>query len=151
MATIIGTQGDDTLFGTPAGDKIFALGGRDRLTGRLGDDLLGGGPGYDTAVFTDDGGTRGVTVSLVDGTTVRGRETDRLQAIEAVVVDLAAGTATRGADVDRLVSIEGVSGSRFGDTLRGNGAENVMFAPGGNDRPFGGDGFDIIAGAAATT
>ena len=43
LATIVGTDGDDTLSGTSGGDVIVGLGGNDHITGRGGDDSLCGG------------------------------------------------------------------------------------------------------------
>ena len=47
LATIVGTEDDDTLSGTSGGDVIVGLGGNDHITGRGGDDSLCGGAGND--------------------------------------------------------------------------------------------------------
>lgn len=44
VATIVGTQGDDSLRGTSGDDVIAGLGGIDDISGRGGDDLICGGP-----------------------------------------------------------------------------------------------------------
>ena len=54
LATIVGTDGDDTLSGTSGGDVIVGLGGNDHITGRGGDDSLCGGPGND-GIWGGDG------------------------------------------------------------------------------------------------
>ena len=46
-ATIVGTNGDDTINGTHQRDVIHALGGNDRVNGRKGNDLICGGDGND--------------------------------------------------------------------------------------------------------
>jgi Ca2+-binding RTX toxin-like protein len=46
-ATIVGTNGDDSLVGTPGNDVIVGLGGDDTITGGLGDDVICGGSGDD--------------------------------------------------------------------------------------------------------
>jgi Ca2+-binding RTX toxin-like protein len=46
-ASIIGTEGDDTLRGTPGRDVILAGPGDDTILGGLGNDLICGGPGAD--------------------------------------------------------------------------------------------------------
>lgn len=46
-ATIIGSDGNDTLEGTPGDDVIHGLGGNDTLFGRGGNDIICGGDGRD--------------------------------------------------------------------------------------------------------
>ncbi len=63
-ATIVGTEGDDTLIGTNGPDVIVGLGGNDFIRGRRGDDLLCGGAGNDelrgeNGVDQLDGGSDG--------------------------------------------------------------------------------------------
>lgn len=48
MATVTGTNGNDTLEGTVIADTILGLGGNDTIRGKAGDDLLDGGLGDDT-------------------------------------------------------------------------------------------------------
>lgn len=48
MATINGTDGDDSLGGGRYADNIYGLAGQDVLSGNGGDDTLSGGAGYDT-------------------------------------------------------------------------------------------------------
>jgi Ca2+-binding RTX toxin-like protein len=50
VATINGTNGDDTLDGTQVADTLNGRGGNDVLNGRGGDDRLNGGAGDDTMV-----------------------------------------------------------------------------------------------------
>ena len=47
-ATIVGTNGDDTLTGTPGPDVIVGLKGDDTIRGGLGDDVICGGKGDDS-------------------------------------------------------------------------------------------------------
>lgn len=47
-ATIVGTNGNDTLRGTSRADVIDARGGHDRIVGRGGNDIICGGDGNDT-------------------------------------------------------------------------------------------------------
>lgn len=63
-----------------------------------------------------------------------------------VAVDLGAGVA---AFVTGSVSnVENVTGTRNGDTLRGNGVLNVMVGGDGNDRMYGGGADDTMDGGA---
>ncbi|CAN5693870.1 hypothetical protein BH20ACT23_BH20ACT23_31060 [soil metagenome] len=56
-ATIVGTDGDDTLTGTSGDDVIVGLGGSDLLVGRAGNDRICGGPGRDF-LYGDAGRTQ---------------------------------------------------------------------------------------------
>ncbi|RYG09763.1 MAG: hypothetical protein EON96_17785, partial [Caulobacteraceae bacterium] len=66
-----------------------------------------------------------------------------------VTLDLATGVAT-SAGRDRLVSIEHVYGSRWADTLRGDGGANTLFGADGDDSIEGRDGDDVLAGGAGS-
>src|SRR5919206_3586092 len=54
MATLNGTEGNDTLIGTVNNDGISGFGGNDFIAGDSGDDTLLGGAGNDT-IFGDGG------------------------------------------------------------------------------------------------
>src|SRR5258708_922079 len=54
MATLNGTNGNDTIIGTTDADTINGLGGNDFLAGDSGDDSIVGGAGNDT--LYGDGG-----------------------------------------------------------------------------------------------
>src|SRR5258708_38449251 len=54
MATLNGTEGNDSITGTTAADTISGLGGSDFLAGNSGDDSVVGGAGNDT-VYGDAG------------------------------------------------------------------------------------------------
>src|SRR6266404_1806351 len=54
MATLNGTEGNDTLIGTADADTINGLGGNDFLAGDSGDDSIVGGSGNDT-IYGDGG------------------------------------------------------------------------------------------------
>ena len=56
MATINGTNNNDTLTGTAGADTINGLGGNDTIDGLGGDDTLSGGAGADIFVFYAAGG-----------------------------------------------------------------------------------------------
>ncbi|MBC6441605.1 MAG: hypothetical protein GDA53_00460 [Rhodobacteraceae bacterium] len=115
---IIGTAHDDVLKGIGG----FGANNKNFFRGGGGADEIRGRGGRDTADYRDSG--EGVTVSLVDGTVNSG------------------GTA----EGDRLYSIENVRGSRFADTLTGDGQNNRLVSEGGADTLTGGakeDGFDL--------
>jgi Ca2+-binding RTX toxin-like protein len=93
----------DTLVGNEGDDILDGWYGNDTLSGGLGNDTLIGGEGLDTATYVN--ATAGVNVDL------------RIQ-----------GTAqdTGGEGIDTLSGIEYLTGSSFGDTLRGNDEFNLI-------------------------
>jgi Ca2+-binding RTX toxin-like protein len=149
-ATIVGTQGNDTITGTSGRDVIAGLGGDDVLDGGGGNDLICGGDGNDRLsggagedVLSGDAGDDVLEGGgqPVDGTDFAGYDGSPA----AVTASLAAGTAT-GWGSDELHGLEGISGSRFGDSLSGNGADNVLLGQRGNDRLNGLGGSDLVSG-----
>jgi Ca2+-binding RTX toxin-like protein len=90
------------------------------LYANAGDNVLDGSGGNDTASYRY--ATVGVTASLAT----------------------MAAQATGGSGSDTLVSIENLAGSRYADTLTGNGGPNVLDGGGGADTLNGGDGDDTL-------
>ena len=130
---VFGAGGDDTInAGVSGADELYGGSGNDVLTGNSNNNILDGGTGADTL----DGGTG----------------TDRVRYVDSdagVIVDLTAGTGSGGhAQGDQLVGIENIDGSKFGDTLTGNGSTNFLIAGDGDDTLSGGDGGDRLEGGA---
>lgn len=117
------SAGRDTLFGNSGDDALYGGGGNDVLNGGTGRDRLNGGAGVDTADYAN--AARGVRADLQF-----------------------AGSNTGEAAGDTFVSIEGLSGSRWGDTLAGNGSSNTLSGGGGNDSLIGRGGNDKLYGGA---
>jgi Ca2+-binding RTX toxin-like protein len=150
-ATIVGTQGNDTLIGTSGRDVIAGLNGDDTIDGGGGNDVICGGDGNDELsggagedVLSGDAGD-----DVLDGGSQPASGTDFAAydaSPAAVTANLATGKAT-GWGSDRLRGIEGVSGSPFGDSLTGNGADNVLLGQRGNDRLNGLGGSDLVSGS----
>jgi Ca2+-binding RTX toxin-like protein len=91
------------------------------LQGGTGADLLRGGSGSDWASYSLSAGF--------------------------VSVDLHVGAGIAGSALgDVLVDIEKLYGSQFGDGLRGDSGENVIYGNGGNDTLNGRGGIDYLAG-----
>ena len=112
-----GGGGVDVLRGRDRDDRLFGGGGFDALIGEGGNDLLNGGAGvFDRAVYFNASGP--------------------------VIVNLAAGMAS-GAGNDTLLALEDIEGSKFGDSLRGDGGSNLIFGLGGDDQIDGAAGFDF--------
>ena len=153
-AQLVGTAGDDllvgqagvlidTLAGGDGNDTLAGYAGNDVLSGGNGDDVLEGGLGADTL----DGGAH---VVPADGPTV-GDTARYVRSAAAVTINLnqtTAQTGAAGADSigDVLVGIENVTGSVFGDTITGNGADNRLFGHDGADTISGGAGSDVLTG-----
>jgi uncharacterized delta-60 repeat protein len=122
-----GGSGNDSLDGGDGNDSLSGGDGNDSLSGAGGDDFLYGGSGDDTL----NGG---------DGTDW----TYYYNSPSAVTVNLATGTASGGDGNDTLMNIENVQGSRFDDTLTGDGNSNYLIGYGGNDTLNGGAGNDRL-------
>jgi hypothetical protein len=122
----------DTLVGNAGDDVLDGWFGNDTLSGGLGNDTLIGGEGLDTATYVNS--TAGVNVDL----------------------RIAAAQDTGGEGIDTLSGIEYLTGSGFGDTLRGDDGFNliidnsVLGAAGQTDSLFGYGGTDSILVTRAT-
>lgn len=114
-----GSSGGDTLIGNNGPNLLQGRGGHDVLTGGGGTDELDGGTGADTAGYATAGS--GVTVDLAK------EEQD-----------------TKGAGIDTLLALEHLTGSPFGDLLRGDGANNTLEGGAGTDQLFGFGGADAL-------
>ena len=135
---LYGGLGNDTLNGSGGNDRIFGQDGNDILNGGDGNDYLEGGDGGDFI----DGGAGIDTIGFTTAT-------------EGVIADLAApppqgeplepGLENDGLD-DFYVNVENISGSAFGDTLRGDDLANVINGRAGDDNIFGRDGNDVLYG-----
>jgi Ca2+-binding RTX toxin-like protein len=143
LIDIEGLQGSafyaDDLTGDGGKNSIYGQGGDDVLRGMAGDDVIDGGSGSDHLY----GGT-GADV-LRGGAQVDLARYDN--AAEGVWVDLSLGQGLAGeATGDTLSDIEGLVGSRFGDTLVGDGGSNTLYGQGGDDVLKGGAGVDTLEG-----
>jgi len=118
-----GGDGNDLLFDYGGVGILNGGDGNDTLIGRLGADEHNGGDGIDVARFAS--------------------------AVGAVTIDLAAGTGS-GADAqgDTFTDVENVVGSRFFDTLTGDGNDNRLEGLAGRDTLTGGEGNDLLFGGA---
>jgi Ca2+-binding RTX toxin-like protein len=158
--TIVGTEANDIIHGTTGDDAICGLGGSDHLYGEGGNDvlrggdsvdILRGGPGRDVLeggngrdrmhggsgadVFRGGGGLgddlvaywgskKPVTITIGDGAND--------------------GPANERDDVQG--DVEAIGGTRYDDTLIGNGEDNEIWGHRGNDRLVGGAGRDYLVG-----
>ena len=163
------TSGDDTVDGLTSDDVIDALGGNDTVNGNDGADTLNGGEGNDilNGGEGDDILNGGPGADMLDGGP--GSDTASYQnSAVAVLVRLHNAAAVKFGDAegDTLTGIEHLIGSRYNDTLAGDGEDNLldggdgddvlyggpaggddmMYGGNGDDRIFGGKGNDILTG-----
>ncbi|WP_375287681.1 calcium-binding protein [Sphingomonas sp.] len=157
MRTYHGTNRRDIFDGSNQAERVFAYGGNDDIFGYGGNDLLYGGGGNDLLV--GDNGNDKLYGEAGSDLLAGERGNDRVDggkgfdyatyfyAPKGANVNLATGRAQDGfGGTDTLVSIEGVYGSKFADTIRGDGGTNELFGNQGNDTLIGGGGQDLLVG-----
>jgi Ca2+-binding RTX toxin-like protein len=126
--TISGGDGNDSLVGGfgLGGDSILGGAGNDVLDGGYGADVLNGGDGFDMTSYAGM-----LEISFV----------------YSVYIDLGnQGTNGGHAAGEVLVSIEQITGTSYGDTIIGDGSNNVLMGSWGDDSIAGGDGDDSLQG-----
>ncbi len=147
--TLIGDDGANRIRGgdsrpvtllAPDNDLLMGFGGNDTLQGALGDDTLNGGSGADRLEGRE--GTDTASYDMATGP------------VTADLINPALNTGEAAGDV--YDSIENLTGSGFGDTLRGSldanlihggpGGHDVLMGLGGEDTLNGGDGNDQLFG-----
>ena len=152
---VTGSRYADTLTGNAADNNLSGDDGNDTLSGDAGNDWLDGGAGSDSLLggLGMDNLSGGAGADTIDGGADRDRVTyfndygNIAPTGKGVVVNLATGTATDNwGNIDKLVSIEDVSGSRYGDALTGNAADNGLSGDDGNDTISGDAGNDWLDG-----
>jgi len=126
------------LEGDAGNDTLNGGAGSDNVTGGTGDDVLIGGDGFDWLTpgsGNDDirGGDGVDMVSFID----QG---------QGVIVDFAAGTVRTGFDTNTIEEVENVTGSIWGDFMRGDDGDNRMRGMGNYDWMVGSDGQDTLDG-----
>lgn len=150
-ATFTITSGDDIINGLSSDDVIDALGGNDTVNGNDGNDTLSGGEGDD--ILNGGGGDDtlegGPGADMLDGGPGSDTASYENSAV-AVLVRLHDARAVRFGDAeeDTLTGIEHLVGSRYNDTLAGDGKDNILKGEGGHDVLYGGPagGDDMMYG-----
>ena len=129
--SITGDGNDNVINGGSGNDTLIGGGGNDLISGGNGNDFLAGNGGNDEL----DGGNG---IDMVDYSA----------AAAGVVVDFGSGVASQDGDggQDVLANIENVNGSAQGDSITGDGNDNVINGGSGNDTLIGGGGNDLISG-----
>jgi Ca2+-binding RTX toxin-like protein len=146
MATITGTDGDDTLIGNPESDVIRGLGGNDILHGGASRDLLDGGPGNDVL----NGGSGDDIYSAVDAGDSINEDADA--GFDEVTTALA--TYVLGANLEMLTAVSSgphdFRGNALGNLISGNSENDILrLQDGGGDNARGLHGDDIFYLGAA--
>jgi len=126
---IRGSVYNDRLYGDAWGNALTGLGGNDTLMGNDGSDWLTPGAGNDII----DGGGWVDMVSFVDQS-------------QAVIADLTAGTVRSGSDTNTVRNVENLTGSIYGDFIRGDDNDNRLRGLGDYDWMVGSAGQDTIDG-----
>ena len=119
---LTGGPGDDLMNASSNNDTLLGNEGDDTLLGSRGADVIDGGPGRDEASYSNSD--------------------------LHVRIDLAAGTAVGSGhgSGDTLIGIEDAFGSRYDDTIDGDGGPNALNGFLGDDVIRGGAGDDALRG-----
>jgi Ca2+-binding RTX toxin-like protein len=135
---LLGDEGNNELDGGAGNDSLWGSDGNDVIDGSLGDDVVFGGDGDDVLV-----GARGDNLieagAGIDTASYAGSESP-------VTADLTGRLAT-GDGIDMLGDVEGLVGSRFDDTLTGDGGNNAIDGGAGSDTVSGRAGDDVLVGS----
>lgn len=124
---ITGGSGDDYFVGN-AYDNIFSGGaGHDYFVASAGNDAYRGGGGYDMLDFSAIKAGLRFEINAANGVT---------------------SVRYAGGGLNTMSSVENIIGTKFGDVIRGDGADNYFRGEGGNDRLSGGAGGDVLNGGA---
>lgn len=154
-STVNGGLSNDTIYGNIGNDTLNGDKGNDTLSGGAGTNIIDGGDGLDTvdysfiSKYSDDflfansgysNDSTGVIVDLNAGS-----------ANGATVYDSTADAATGEVSLsftDTLSNLEYVVGSKYNDTIRGDGNANKLQGGEGNDTIEGRGGADWLDGGA---
>ena len=160
MATVNGSNGNDSLTGTASDDTIRGFGGNDTLRGEAGNDLLDGGLGNDS--ISGGSGDDEIISSSGADTFSGGSGQDTINyagSDSAVTVDLSTNSFS-GGDAQNDVNaggIDAIVGSDYDDVLTGydgsstnpsDAYTNEFWGGAGNDTLDGRGGGDYLDGGA---
>jgi Ca2+-binding RTX toxin-like protein len=161
IEVIIGSSFADRLTGTNGAEEFDGGGGDDDLTGGGGNDTLDGGEGNDRAFFAGsrsdyliafDAATDTYTITDLRAGSPEG--TDLVRNVETVVFAdgvVPASSLLESPPDGPVVGDDGdnaLTGTFFGDELKGLGGNDTLSGSGGADILDGGAGDDTLDGAA---
>lgn len=160
IENVVGGSGADSITGAAGANRLEGGLGNDIIEGGAGADVLMGGDGIDTLLYSGSAVGTNFNSGSIGQSTVNGvvivAAVDRV--LNGVNVNLLANSAT-GADAtgDVISGFENLTGSAFGDLLRGNSGnsivngltgDDVIYGGAGDDKLYGDMGNDIIYGEA---
>lgn len=138
--SIEGAGGNDFLMGGAGDDSLLGGAGDDELDGGAGNDTLDGGAGTDVVRYWGD--TAGVSVDMeAPGQNVSGNAAigqDRITGVEELVGGFGADTIRADGADNLLVGLDGA------DLLEGRAGADTLMGNAGADTLRGGDGDDVI-------
>lgn len=141
-----GTTGAETLVGTAEDELFVGLEGDDVFVGGGGDDQFDGGLGFDLVDFTGTGSALSIDFSFVYYT---GGPTPRFRSIEGILGTSADDTIRLDGAANLLDGKDGndlLDGRSGDDTIRGGSGADTLIGQDGNDSLDGGDGDDLLSG-----
>lgn len=147
-----GGNGNDTINGDAGNDQLFGGGGTDTLNGSTGNDSLYGGSSSD---FLSGGADNDLLNGGSSGDTLSGGDgidtVDYAGSNAGVSVNLLNNAVSGGhAASDVISGFENIAGSSFNDTLTGDNSANALFGGALNDTLAGNDGADSLFGGTGT-
>jgi Ca2+-binding RTX toxin-like protein len=154
-ATIVGTNGKDSMTGTQGRDVVNLLGGNDEFNGAGGDDVICGGPGKDR-IFAGAGNDR-IYGDAGNDYIVEGDGNDRIVGgaggdYLTYFVATSGVTVTNGNTIDGLghdvTDVEIIEGSKFADRMTGGAGADDLRGLSGNDTIDGAGGNDFLTASA---
>jgi Ca2+-binding RTX toxin-like protein len=147
QATIVGTDGDDSLNGTNGNDVIVGLDGNDTIDGMGGNDTICGNSGNDTI---DEGSSPDGTDVIFGGP---GTDTVDYSGRSALVTVTLDGKKKSGEkkEKDAIGSdVENATAGSGGSKMTGSAAGNVLTGGAGKDSLSGKAGADTMNGSDGT-
>jgi len=126
-----GNKWDNKLVGNSGDNNLKAGKGEDIILGKGGDDTIIVSFDADKDVYK--GGAGNDTLKFDIGTA-------------PAVVNLKANNLLVAFTLDEVYGIENVTGTKYGDYIRGNGKDNILIGKAGSDKIYGGGGADTING-----
>lgn len=150
-ATIVGTNGNDTMLGTPLRDVVALLGGKDTFDGLSGNDIICGGAGKDRLaggagndLIYGDAGKDYFIEGAGDDRIVGGGGRDYLTYFtQSTGIRVSNGNTIDGAGHD-TTDVETIEGTGSADTMRGGNGDDDLRGLTGDDLITGGKGNDLL-------
>ena len=135
----------ENVIGSAYNDTLTGNGLDNRFEGGAGGDIIDGGGGSDTTSY--ENAPSSMSITLGEGSADGSANVDS-KAMSVMVNGKKITINVRDYHEDTLRNIENVIGTKFGDHINGNSAENRLEGRGGDDTIDGGGGDDELYGDA---